>query len=74
MTKAYVFNPEDGSLTEQTVPTPAKLAKARKQAIQLEAIGVRADHDCFDNAVPYRIPGVGHGWECGICGALVQTG
>lgn len=34
-----------------------------------------ADHDCWDNAVPYVSDGpLGHGWECGKCGAFLQAG
>lgn len=33
------------------------------------------DHDCFDHAVPYESDGaLGHGWECGRCGAFLQAG
>ena len=35
------------------------------------------DHDCWDNAQPYEFEEHGrryHGWECGICGKLLQTG
>lgn len=33
------------------------------------------DHDCWSNAVPYVSDGaLGHGWECGICGAFLQAG
>ena len=35
------------------------------------------DHDCWDNAQPYEFEEHGrryHGWECGICGELLQTG
>jgi len=35
------------------------------------------DHDCWDNAQPYEFEEDGHrfhGWECGICGELLQTG
>lgn len=32
-------------------------------------------HDCDENAVPYASDGaLGHGWECGICGAFLQAG
>lgn len=34
------------------------------------------DHDCDENAVPYTNSGgpLGHGWECGVCGAFLQAG
>jgi len=35
------------------------------------------NHDCWDNAQPYEFEEEGHrfhGWECGICGELLQTG
>ena len=38
------------------------------------------DHECdhcWDNAQPYEFEEHGrryHGWECGICGKLLQTG
>lgn len=32
-------------------------------------------HDCHENAVPYESDGpLGHGWECGVCGAFLQAG
>jgi hypothetical protein len=34
-----------------------------------------AKHDCIKNAVPYVSDGpLGHGWDCGICGAFLQAG
>lgn len=33
--------------------------------------------DCYDHAVPYEFYADGrrfHGWECGKCGELLQTG
>ena len=33
--------------------------------------------DCYDHAVPYEFYENGHryhGWECGKCGELLQTG
>lgn len=36
---------------------------------------VDADHNCDENAVPYESDGpLGHGWECGVCGAFLQAG
>lgn len=39
---------------------------------------VRAEpppHDCWENPVPYVSDGaLGHGWECGVCGAFLQAG
>ena len=35
------------------------------------------EHDCWENAQPYEFEEDGHrfhGWECGICGELLQTG
>lgn len=33
------------------------------------------DHDCMDFEVPYTSDGaLGHGWECGRCGAFIQAG
>ncbi len=35
------------------------------------------EHDCWENAQPYEFKEEGHrfhGWECGICGELLQTG
>lgn len=33
------------------------------------------DHDCMENAVPYTSDGaLGHGFECGVCGAFIQAG
>lgn len=37
----------------------------------------RAPHDCWQHAVPYEFHEGGrryHGWECGVCGELLQTG
>ena len=32
-------------------------------------------HDCWEHAVPYTSDGpLGHGWECGTCGAFLQAG
>ena len=32
-------------------------------------------HNCMENAVPYTSDGaLGHGWECGVCGAFLQAG
>jgi hypothetical protein len=32
-------------------------------------------HNCWDDAVPYVSDGpLGHGWECGTCGAFLQAG
>ena len=34
-----------------------------------------SEHDCWDNAVPYRGGGaLGHGWQCGRCGDFLQAG
>ena len=34
-----------------------------------------AAHDCWDHAVEYVSDGpLGHGWECGLCGAFLQAG
>lgn len=33
------------------------------------------DHDCNEYAQPYTSDGpLGHGWECGRCGAFLQAG
>lgn len=33
------------------------------------------DHDCMEHAVPCTTDGpLGHGWECGKCGAFLQAG
>lgn len=33
------------------------------------------DHDCWENPVPYVSDGrLGHGFECGTCGAFLQAG
>ena len=33
------------------------------------------DHDCKEHAVLYESEGaLGHGWECGKCGAFLQAG
>lgn len=38
-------------------------------------VGWVEDHDCQENAVPYESDGaLGHGWECGKCGAFLQAG
>lgn len=43
-----------------------------------QALSVLTDqspHDCWDNAVEYVSDGpLGHGWECGLCGAFLQAG
>lgn len=39
----------------------------------LQALAV--SHVCDEHAVPYTSDGpLGHGWECGICGAFLQAG
>jgi len=33
------------------------------------------EHDCWEHSVEYESDGpLGHGWECGLCGALLQVG
>lgn len=33
------------------------------------------EHDCWENPVPYVSDGaLGHGFECGVCGAFLQAG
>ena len=33
------------------------------------------EHDCWENPAPYESDGpLGHGWECGVCGAFLQAG
>lgn len=40
-----------------------------------EALSYDDAHDCNENAVPYVSDGaLGHGWECGVCGAFLQAG
>ena len=42
-----------------------------------EECSLTGDHDCWDNAQTYEFEEHGrryHGWECGICGKLLQTG
>ena len=44
---------------------------------QFEECPLTDDHDCWENAQPYEFEEDGHrfhGWECGICGELLQTG
>ncbi len=51
--------------------------KAGELEAQLEEAGGEppAPHDCMENARPYYSNGaLGHGWECGICGAFLQAG
>ena len=47
----------------EKLPTPIKL--------EVE------EHDCFEHAVPYEFYADGrryHGYDCGLCGELLQTG
>mgnify|MGYP003309136743 FL=1 len=35
------------------------------------------EHDCFEHAIPYEFYADGrryHGYDCGLCGELLQTG
>lgn len=41
----------------------------------LEQLEQALEHDCWDEAIEYRIDGpIGHGWECGVCGTFLQAG
>lgn len=41
----------------------------------LEQLEQALEHDCWDEAIQYRSDGpIGHGWECGVCGAFLQAG
>ena len=52
------------SVTDERTPTAAIHA----------ALGI-PEHDCWEYPVPYVSDGpLGHGWECGKCGALLQVG
>lgn len=40
-----------------------------------EGCEARFDHNCDEHAVPYESDGpIGHGFECGVCGHLLQVG
>ncbi|MCA1571164.1 MAG: hypothetical protein LC798_12775 [Chloroflexi bacterium] len=48
---------------------------ARAAAIAAGEIEAPAPHDCDEQAVPYESEGaLGHGFECGACGAFLQAG
>jgi hypothetical protein len=57
--------------TESNAPVEAGLTEAKiaEQGIEIPP------HDCDAHAVPYVSDGaLGHGWECGLCGAFLQAG
>lgn len=86
----YGFHPDDSAATVVVGRTgeplfnahDAALADARMSeafALLDDVYGVSLDavggHDCWDHAVPYVSDGpLGHGWECGLCGAFLQAG
>lgn len=52
----------------------AVIAGAKAAALAASGESV-AEHDCDENAVPYVSDGaLGHGFECGVCGAFLQAG
>jgi hypothetical protein len=57
---------------ENTLQAAIDSGKLQIIAVKCEP---KSDHDCDDNAVPYKSDGaLGHGWECGICGKFLQAG
>lgn len=56
----------------------AETAKVRagERAAKIAAEGIQvAAHSCDAEAVQYVSEGaLGHGWECGVCGAFLQAG
>lgn len=59
----FVVNLETGAVAEEPLVVDPRLAATDA-------------HDCDENAVPYVGGGgaLGHGWECGVCGAFLQAG
>jgi hypothetical protein len=54
---------------QPSVPAGALEANLRERGI------TPRPHDCIDHPVPYVSDGrLGHGWECGVCGAFLQAG
>jgi hypothetical protein len=54
---------------------PPVRAGATSEAVAESGIEPPHPHDCWDHPVPYESDGaLGHGWECGICGELLQVG
>jgi len=53
-------------------PMPAPVGERETPSV---AIPTSKPHNCWENAVPYEGDGpLGHGWECGRCGAFLQAG
>jgi hypothetical protein len=52
-------------------------SQARVVEAELRRRGLEAapEHDCMEHAYPHATDGpLGHGWSCGVCGALIQVG
>lgn len=61
-----IFDTEDGN---RVVTGKRHRAAAEKEARELN------NHDCMEHAQPCTTTGpLGHGWECGRCGAFLQAG
>jgi hypothetical protein len=61
-----IVPPTSGNTPVEAGQTEARIAE---QGVEIPA------HDCDDHAVPYVSDGaLGHGWECGLCGAFLQAG
>lgn len=57
------------------LPDVPPVQSGQRQAELEKSGGEVPAHDCWDNAVPYVSDGaLGHGAECGICGAFLQAG
>lgn len=48
---------------------------AMMQRMGVEDTAPDPEHDCMQHATPYDSAGpLGHGWECGVCGSVLQVG
>jgi len=57
-----------------STPEPPVQAGATEEALA-ESGTEPPPYDCWESPVPYESDGpLGHGWECGVCGAFLQGG
>lgn len=59
----------------QVVPDQPSVRSGETARVNGERGIVPPAHDCDEHAVPYESDGaLGHGFECGVCGAFLQAG
>lgn len=66
----------DGGVVMQEVIDWLREITDSQPDVDIPAAPAVPDHDCNEHAVPYTNSGgaLGHGWECGRCGAFLQAG